>query len=187
MNMEYNKFVDTLKKSQLVDHLTENEIADAINEMSQRKIPPNYMLHFLPNLVYKFDSEYWWDPTVKESYSKLIMDLCNISQKRFKPIDLEIKIQNEDSIVDGDKFSFSFKLGQQYFCHELAFWGDAVDLSFISMINQSLKKSKIDGQFYWLNTNDQNVAVIYLSKRQYNKLKRLFKPDLRKFNDIFKF
>lgn len=179
------KMIDVLRGVQLVDHLTEEQIGDLLDEMNERNLPPTSMLHFIPGLVYKFDCEYWWDPTVEASYMNLITDLVNLSQERFRPVDLDVKAPDGDDLDYGDKLLFSFKLEKRKFKHILVFKGDVVDLSFITVINRALNKVKIDGQFYWLVTYDQIVAVIYLTKHQFNILYDLFKPDLREYKDMF--
>ena len=80
--------------------------------MKQNKIIITLRNYFfsLPNAVYGFDSEHWWNPTVADSYVKLVGELSIISHGQFQPTDIIITSPPENSLVDGDKLILSFNL-----------------------------------------------------------------------------
>ena len=177
---------NALRASNLLVHLNDGEIDAIYREATQKGYSSSLLIYSLPDVVYGFDSEYWWDPTVADSYVRLVEDLSNISRGQFQPAKIAVATPPEDSLwEDGDELALSFTLKDKQFRHQLEFQGDWVDLSFITKINQALSDTGSDGQYYWLFTDDQMVVVIFLTQEQHPVIKEILGSELRDYQDMF--
>jgi hypothetical protein len=136
--------------------------------------------------MHGIDSEYWWDASISPSYESLISDLSSISVGQFSSENLEVTMETEDDPQIGDNISFSFNLNKQRFTYQIKYQGDWVDLSFISKINQALKDTQSLAQYYWIDTGEQFVVVIFLDDKKFSFIPEILGGSLKEFDEISK-
>jgi hypothetical protein len=180
---------DTLRRLRavgLLSHLDEEQVQRCYQELVERQAAPAQLLYSLPDVVYGFDSEYWWNPTVTASYIELVSAITTVSRGNCTPQRVTVTPKADESLKDGDYLTLSFEFAGQRYTQQLEFWGDAVDLHIVDALNRALSDTDETGRYYWINTHDQMVVLIFLTVAQLPIVQELLGADLRPWGDIYR-
>lgn len=156
--------IEEFKEVGLLDGMTEEEIELRKAEiLLERHYSLNGLIYYFDSLVYAFDAE---TTNFENPYEEITLGLADISKGRFQPT----------SFIDRYEYNtnseFSFELNGSKYEIALQNSADWLDLSFIELINSALEEHHIDGQFYTFNGEGQIVTLIFLSKKQFEEIKR---------------
>ncbi|MCB0077410.1 MAG: hypothetical protein KDD73_08275 [Anaerolineales bacterium] len=176
---EIERAIKRLNEVGLLSHLTEGEVVERCQTIQEENLSVDRLVYQLPQLTYWFDTEYLWDPTVSASYEALVSDLANISRGMFAPQQVVVTPEADEGLEYDGELLLTFKLFDHTYQQPLKFLGDWVDLRFIGCINRALAATGVDGRYYWIDTNDQCVVLIFLTPPQLVVAKELIGEPLK--------
>lgn len=168
-NLTSNSIANAIKEYQkigLFDHLTEKEINESIRKIEeQENYNFNNILASFPDIIHWFDMELG---NLENPYFELVEEYSKISHGEFNPIHIldNFDIQNSTSCT------LSFKLGEKEYSKKLVIEGDWMDGHFFEFIDRVVSENNLNGEFYSLYEGGQGAMIIYLTKKQYDHLRK---------------
>ncbi|MBI2971488.1 MAG: hypothetical protein HYY37_03685 [Candidatus Aenigmarchaeota archaeon] len=157
-----NNIVATFKKTGLFSHLNEESFERERQELFRYTYTnPLPILSSFSNVTYWFDAE---TSNFENPYEEITLGLVDVSHGAFTPMNIT------DNFTMDEPTPFSFVFDGKRYETNLTSSGDWLDLSFIDLITRALNESKVDGNFYLLDTGDQSVQVIFLTTPQYETI-----------------
>ncbi len=157
-----NNIVATFKKIGLFSHLSGESFEREKQELFRYTYTnPLLILSSFSNVTYWFDAE---TSNFENPYEENTLGLSDVSHGAFKPTNIR------DNFTMDEPTLFSFDFDGKHYETNLTSSGDWLDLSFIDLITRALNESKVDGNFYLLDTGDQTVQAIFLTTAQYETI-----------------
>lgn len=150
----------------LLSHLKEEEInrgKQKVAEQENRTL--NDVLMCFPNCIHYFDMELG---NLDAPYAELIQEFGNISKGEFTPLN----IVDDFDISKNKEVNIGFKFKDAEYNKTLKFRNDWIDVDYFDFIDTVIEENKLDGQFYHLYTGGQDAAIIYLTKEQYENIRK---------------
>jgi len=150
----------------LLSHLKEEEInrgKQKVAEQENRTL--NDVLMCFPNCIHYFDMELG---NLDDPYAELIQEFGNISKGEFTPLN----IVDDFDISKNKEVNIGFKFKNSEYNKTLKIQNDWIDVDYFDFIDAVIEENKLDGQFYHLYTGGQDAAIIYLTKEQYEYIRK---------------
>ena len=146
-------------------HLNEAQIQQATRQVRQNNPRNlNQVLLFFPSVVYYFDSEM---QDLDAPYKSILLNFSTISHGLFFPED----IVDEFNAPTKEGCLASFFFGGKQYSKRLRVESDWVDSRIFNLIDDAVKEQKLPGRFYFLVTEGQEQAYVFLSPAQFEELK----------------
>lgn len=162
-----NELIDEYKLIGLFDHLTKDEIEEGIIKVHEGNIYSHVdILMQFSNVIIDFDWEYH---NLTNPYEELTTKFAKSSKGNFKPENIKDDFSKN---YEKAETTFSFEVLGKKYQREFRMMGDWLDHRFISLINDAIKDSQVDGKFYDCIDDAQYDGYIFLTKRQYDFLKK---------------
>ncbi len=180
----YTDFLQLLRDLNLIGALPVAEVESALDN-AQEYDDPLLLLYSLPRVHYGFDSEYFWNPTVGDSYKRMVREISAISRGMFLPTNLATDPAPQVEHAEMKSLTLSFDFAGRTYSRELIMEGDSVDMRFVDTINAALTDAGSEGRCYWMDSRDQMVIIFFLTRAQYAALKEYGISDLRQWQDIY--
>lgn len=161
---EMTNLIKKYEEMGLFTHLDEKSLGETKKHaMQQTAISSFELLTQFPNTTYCFDTE---TSNLENPYEEETIALADISRGNFKPT----------NIVDGYDYeqnkNFSFAAFGRNYSKEMTASGDWLDTSFIDLINNAVSDGGVDGRFYSLKTETQDLCLVFFSQSQFETFKR---------------
>ena len=175
MLVNLDDFFETLKSTNLFYPLTdeEAEIAFEAFKFHSSQMTVHHFMFGMTGLVYLFDSAFWGIYSIEAGYKQLFDKVISMTRGLFVPLNVQFQAHTLPQ-EEGNFVAFSFEFNGRLFHNKLTLLGDIVDLRFVVYVNQSLLTCGVDGRFYWIETGDQVVAIIFLTKAQFQIIKQVY-------------
>ncbi|MCL9805565.1 hypothetical protein NAT51_08525 [Flavobacterium amniphilum] len=154
-----NTEIQEFKKLGFFSHLTESQINESLKIIEETEVNSFYdLLYNFPDVILSLAYE---QEDVGSVYGELVKMYAQISHKQFNPIAITNKL-------DGPKKStlLGFKVKGLPYTAKLKAEGNAIDNAFFVFIKNMAVKSKLPGQFYYVN-GIVGENIIYLTPTQY--------------------
>ena len=152
------------KDIDLLDHLSEAEIAEGRTHIDRSYITDPYqLLSAFKNVALFFD----WESAEPDSpYERFLGYLAKISRGNFTPVDIEDGFDWENQSA-----SLAFTLNGNRYSTELAFNGDWLDPQFFKFIEDIAATEALQGRFYPLSYGYGTEGYIFLNNLQLEALR----------------
>lgn len=122
------------------------------------------ILYCFPDVIYFFDTELG---NLENPYEEIIIELAKISHFEFNPKNISDNFdieKNKEVIVE-------FTLNSQHYKKAFVIESDWIDHRFIEFIMTLPEKHRLNGKYYYLDSDGQGLGFIFLTEEQHNYLK----------------
>lgn len=161
-----DKAISDYMKIGLLSHLKDGEIKKAKQKVAEQENRTlNDALMCFPKCIYYFDMELG---NLDAPYAELIQEFANISKGEFTPSN----IVDDFDIFQNKEVNIGFEFKNSEYSKTLKIQDDWIDVNYFDFIDSVIAENKLKGQFYQLYTGGQDAAIIYLTKEQYEFIRK---------------
>jgi hypothetical protein len=157
--------VSKWQQAGILGHLTKAQIGSAKRTALKEKTENlNDLILYFPNTVYWFDTEL---ENMNDPYREFIQKLSEISHGVFAPT--KISDNFKEALKSGATLNFT--LNNKVYTKTLKIQDDWMDNGVLDFARDVAKENSIDGDFYELIEGGQGGIIIFLTPKQYERLK----------------
>lgn len=148
----------------LFNHLTLNQIKELRIKAYEKEYKSyNSLLMIVPNLIITFDSEL---DNLENPYASLIKRFGEHSHETFTPTDI-----SDDFNIDNKEVTLNFKFNDKQYKEIFPINEDWISDKFFILLDTIASENQLEGHFYHLPSDGQDIIMIYLTTSQYEYLR----------------